>query len=100
VSLPDDIDPEHIISILSGPLEPAARAAFREAAREALARVPCMGPGSAYRAIAALQRDYFDPPADTRAAQDIGMRTSKLRAAPPIEQGRDRRFTRHLRLTR
>jgi hypothetical protein len=62
--IPDDVDPEVLISRLSGPLAPNVRAAFRQAASAALAQIPagCWGEGLAYRVIAALQRDYFDPP--------------------------------------
>jgi hypothetical protein len=100
--IPDDADPDILISRLAGPLEPAARAAFRRAAEEALARVPCMGAGAAYRAVAVLQRDYFDPPNDHRAGWDISQepRLNKLTKEPPIERGRDFRFTRRLRLAR
>jgi hypothetical protein len=104
VPIPDDVDPEHIISRLAGPLSPADRDAFRQAAEAALAHVPCWGEGAVYRAVAILQRVYFVPPDDTRAGWDISSGTSsrgsKLRAAPPIEHNRDRRFTRHLKLAR
>jgi hypothetical protein len=57
---------------------------------------PALGPGVAYRAVAALQRDYFSPPADHRASWDVmhEPRVSKLISAPPIEHHRDRRRTR------
>jgi hypothetical protein len=102
VSILDDADPEILISRLAGPLAPADREAFRRAAEEALARVPCWGEGAVYRAVAVLQRQYFVPPDDGRARWDIDqeLRPSKLRNAPPIETGRDLRFTRHLRLSR
>ena len=82
----DDVDSEALISRLAGPLLPADRAAFRAAAEEALTRVPCLGEGAAYRAIAGLQRRFFDPPPDARHA-NLGARhyrPSKLTAAPPI----------------
>jgi hypothetical protein len=92
--IPDDADPDILISRLAGPLEPAAREAFRRAAEDALARVPCQGEGAIYRTVAPLQRAYFDPPADCRAGWDIGndisCRRSKLRALPPIERNRAR----------
>jgi hypothetical protein len=96
VSIPDDVDPDLLISRLAGPLSPDARQAFRRAAEDALARVPCAGEGAAYRAVAPLQKSYFDPPSDGRAAWDIGqdMRANKLTAAPALEHGRDLRFTR------
>jgi hypothetical protein len=102
--IPDDADPDILISRLAGPLAPDARRAFRRAAEDALARVPCQGEGIVYRTIAPLQRAYFDPPDDCRAGWDISSgtstRSSRLRSAPPIEHGRDFRFTRHLRLAR
>jgi hypothetical protein len=96
-----DFDPEALISSLAGPLSPADREAFRHAAEDALARVPCWGEGAVYRAVAALQRNYFTPPADDRASWDIAHepRVRKLIAAPPIEHGRDLRHTRRFRLT-
>ena len=100
--IPDDADPDILISRLAGPLAPADRDAFRRAAEDALTRVPCWGEGAVYRAVAVLQRQYFVPPSDDRAGWDISQdcRISKLTQAPPIEHGRDFRFTRHLRLTR
>jgi hypothetical protein len=92
--IPDDVDPEILINRLSGPLAPHVRAAFRRAAQQALAQVPCAGEGAIYRAIAPLQRVYFDPPTDGRAHWDIEhelFRASKLKAAPAIEQVRYRR---------
>ena len=50
----DDVDA--LISRLSGPLLPPARIAFRAAALDALARIPCLGEGAIYRAVASLQR--------------------------------------------
>jgi hypothetical protein len=90
--IPDDVDPDHIISRLAGPLEPAARAAFRRAAEAALAALPCAGEGIVYRTLAPLQRAYFDPPNDRVAAWDIGheLRANKLTAAPAIERSRAR----------
>jgi hypothetical protein len=100
----DDVDPDTLISRLAGPLPLDARTAFRAAAEAALAQVPCWGEGACYRAVSVLQRDYFVPPDDCRAGWDIcsgvSVRSSKLRSAPPIEHGRDFRFTRHLRLAR
>jgi hypothetical protein len=101
--LSDDADPDILISRLAGPLAPADRVAFRRAAEAALAQVPCWGEGAVYRAVAVLQRNYFVPPDDTRASWDISHErpyTSKLIDRPPLEHGRDRRFTRHLRLAR
>jgi hypothetical protein len=100
VSIPDDADPDTLINRLAGPLAPDARRAFRAAAEDALARIPCQGEGAVYRAIAPLQRSYFDPPNDYRASWDISheSRASKLRAAPAIEHGRDLRVTKRFKL--
>jgi hypothetical protein len=100
VSIPDDADPDTLISRLAGPLAPDARRAFRAAAEDALARVPCQGEGAIYRAVAPLQRAYFDPPADRAAAWDIGddLRVNKLTTGPAIAHGRDLRYTRRLKL--
>jgi len=80
-----DLDPEPLISRLAGPLLPADRQAFRAAALDALTRVPCWGEGAVYRAVAALQRQFFHPPPDQRA--NMGPRHfhgSKLADGPPI----------------
>jgi len=83
-----DLDPEPLISRLAGPLLPADRQAFRAAALDALARVPCAGEGSIYRAVATLQRQYFHPPAETNHPVGCGSRRpSKLASAEAI--GRD-----------
>jgi hypothetical protein len=102
VPIPDDADPEILIARLSGPLSPDVRQAFRRAAEDALARVPCQGEGIVYRTIAPLQRAFFDPPTDDRAGWDISQTTrgNRLSRGPPIEHGRDLRFTRRLQLTR
>jgi hypothetical protein len=84
-SNPFEIDPDYLISRLSGPLHPADRAAFRAAAEDALARVPCWGEGAVYRAIAALQRTYFRPFDTSYDLEERKSRVSKLRDAPPIE---------------
>jgi hypothetical protein len=82
---PFEIDCDLLISRLSGPLHPADRAAFRAAAEDALARVPCWGEGAVYRAVVALQRTFFRP-FDTRSDEDERrLRRSKLRDAEPIE---------------
>jgi len=81
---PDDVD--LLLSELSASLAPPQYAAFLVAARAALANVPCLGPGNAFRLLATLQRSYFDPPPDARHA-NLGARhyrPSKLTAAPPI----------------
>jgi hypothetical protein len=88
---------EQLISRLAGPLSPRDRAAFRRAAEDALGRVPCWGEGAIYRAVASLQRAFFDPPADGRAQWDIEQEIgpSRLKSAPPIEYGGDRRHIRY-----
>jgi hypothetical protein len=100
VSISDEVDPDSLISRLAGPLAPDAREAFRQAAKDALTRVPCQGEGAVYRAVAPLQRVYFDPPDDRAAAWDIGheLRVNKLSTAAPIEHGRDLRYTRRFRV--
>jgi hypothetical protein len=101
--IPDDADPEILISRLAGPLAPPDRAAFRQAAEDALARVPCWGAGAVYRAVSVLQRAYFNPPTDDRASWDIGqdVRRNKLTSAPPLEYPGDQRHVRyHRRPTR
>ena len=94
MSIHDDADPDWLISYLSGPLTPPARQAFRAAAEAALSRVPCWGEGAIYRAVASLQRSYFDPPTVTGFDLHHDRRASKLRAASPVWLSRDRRYTR------
>ena len=98
----DDLDFEALISRLVGPLSPPDRIAFRRAAEDALTRVPCWGEGAVYRAIAGLQRAFFDPPSDGRAHRDIQqeLRSTKLKSAPPIESGGDLRHARYRRQAR
>jgi hypothetical protein len=94
----NDLDPDSLISRLSRPLASVAdREAFRAAAQDALARVPCWGEGAIYRAVASLQRAFRSPPTDHRAHWDIEqeLRPTKLKSAPPIEYGGDRRHTRY-----
>ena len=90
-------DVEQLISRLAGPLSPRDRLAFRRAAEDALSRVPCWGEGAVYRAVASLQRAFFDPPPDGRAHWDIEQELSnpsKLRDGPPIEYDDLRRVPR------
>jgi hypothetical protein len=99
MSITDDLlDFEALISRLAGPLSPRDRAAFRRAAEDALARVPCWGESAVYRAVASLPRAFFDPPSDGRAHWDIGQELSnpsKLKAAAAIEYGGDLRHVRY-----
>jgi len=78
MSTSDDVDLESLLAYFSGPLPLAARAAFRRAALDALAHVPCLGAGAIHRTVAALQRAYFDPPSDRRAGRVKSDWTSKL----------------------
>jgi hypothetical protein len=48
------------------PIAPHLRDAFLQDLADELRRYPEIGPGIIYRAIATLQRKYFDPP-DTRS---------------------------------
>ena len=93
----NDLDPDALISRLAGPLSPADRAAFRAAAEDALSRVPCLGEGSLYRAVALEQRRFFDPPPDRVASWRIEREfgPSKLRDAPAIEHAGDGRHVRY-----
>src|SRR5215813_9240250 len=103
MSITDDLDSDALISRLAGPLSPPARAAFRAAAEDALTRVPCWGEGAVYRAVAALQRVFFDPPSDGRAHWDIEQELSnpsKLKAAAAIEYAGDRRHVRYRKQAR
>jgi len=99
--IPDDADPDVLISRLAGGLAPPDRDAFRRAAETALAQLPCAGEGLAYRTVAMLWRSYFHPPAD--ASFDVSHeRRSKLTNKPPIEYGGDLRrvrYRKHLRAT-
>ena len=58
---------------------------------------PHWGEGAVYRAVAGLQRAFFDPPSDGRAHWDIEqeLRPTKLKSAPPIEYGGDLRHVRY-----
>jgi hypothetical protein len=93
MSIDDDLDCDALISHLAGPLSPPDRVAFRHAAEEALARVPCWGEGAVYRTIAALQRQFFNPPAFGRTGWGIERETrpSKLKSATPIAHAGDGR---------
>ena len=95
----NDLDPDALISRLAGPLSPADRAAFRAAAEDALTRVPCWGEGAVYRAVAGLQRAFFDPPTDRQGSYRCS-RPSKLKAAPAIEYLGDLRHVRYRKQAR
>jgi hypothetical protein len=93
--LSEEID--QLLSELSASLTPPQHFAFCTAARAALAAVPCLGPGAAYRLLADLQKFYFEPPPDRLAGVGVRHRANKLIAAAPIGAddprcgGRDRR---------
>ena len=82
--LPDEVD--LLIVQLAASLEPPQHAAFIDAARMALADIPCLGPGSAYRVLVPLQRRFFDPPSDTVEAHAPRhyRRPTKLSSLPPV----------------
>ena len=99
MSIDHDLDcVDALISRLAGPLSPKDRLAFRRAAEDALTRVPCWGEGAVYRAIAGLQRSYFQPPSDYQAGWGIERELrgpTKLQSKPPIEYGGDGRVVRY-----
>jgi hypothetical protein len=97
MSIDHDLDYDALISRLAGPLAPSDRVAFRRAAEDAIARVPCWGEGAVYRAVSALQRTFLNPPSFTRAHWDIEqeLRPTKLKDAPAIEYGGDGRVVRY-----
>jgi hypothetical protein len=83
----DDVDPDALISRLSGPLSPPDRVAFRRAAEHAVWALPCAGEGLVYRTISAIWRGYFHPPRYTEwdiADEIAGLCQSKLVNRPPI----------------
>jgi hypothetical protein len=95
MSLPDEVD--LLVVQLAASLTPPQHNAFIEAARTALADIPCLGPGSAYRILAPLQRRFFDPPDDAVEAHAGAKhyRPSKLIAAPAIGDDIDGRSLRY-----
>ena len=87
MSIPDEID--ELVLQLGASLAPPQYDAFVTAAHAALADVPCLGPGSAFRVLAVLQKRFFIPPPDVRYA-NLGARhyrPSKLRGLAAV--GRD-----------
>jgi hypothetical protein len=94
----DEID--SIIWELSASLPRPQHAAFEAAARTVLEGIPVLGVGVAYRTLAGLQRQYFDPPVDARTstAGARHYRPNKLNSLPAIgiaedPQGAARRRT-------
>jgi hypothetical protein len=63
--IPDEI--EWLLVELSASLSPPRYSAFHTAARAALAGIPCLGVGLAYRVLADLQRAHWDPPPSGQA---------------------------------
>jgi hypothetical protein len=87
MATPAPYDPQldELIFELSVSLEKPARFEFVVAARAAVAALPYPGLGAAYRVLMPLQRQYFDPPDDTRVAHGPRRyRGNKLSAAEPI----------------
>jgi hypothetical protein len=82
MSIPDEID--ELVLQLAASLAPSQYDAFVIAARTALAGVPCLGPGLAYRVLAPLQRRFFDPPEERVAVGPRHHRPNKLNALPAI----------------
>jgi hypothetical protein len=81
------LDPqvEQLISELATSLEKPARFEFVDAARAVVAALPYLGPGAAYHALKPLQRQFFQPPDDTRVAHGPRQyRPNKLADGPPI----------------
>ena len=82
-TIPDEID--GLLIELGASLPPPQRRAFEAAARAALAANACSGCGAAYRLIGPLQRAFWDPPDDPRAAHTPRHnRSSKLIQAEAI----------------
>jgi hypothetical protein len=63
-----------IVFSLASPLEPTRQSAFVAAVRERLEAAAIAGPGQTHRIARDLQRQYFDPPVDTRAGEPASRR--------------------------
>ena len=101
MSIHPDSDFDALVARLAGPLAPNVRPAFREACERAVAQLACYGPGIVYRAVAPLQKAFWDPPDWHRAAWDIGQERpgiSKLIAKPALEYAGDQRKVRYQHL--
>ena len=81
-SIPDEID--ELVLQLAASLVPSQYDAFVIAARTALAGISCIGPGSAYRILAPLQRRFFDPPEERVAVGPRHHHPNKLNSLPAI----------------
>ena len=62
-----------IVFSLASPLEPTRQSAFVAAVRERLEAAALAGPGND-RIARDLQRQYFDPPVDTRTGEPASRR--------------------------
>jgi hypothetical protein len=84
MSLPPEVD--DLVQQLSYSLEPPQRHAFIDAAQTALESIPCLGVGVAYRTLAGLQKQFFDPPDDAVEAHAPKhyRRPTKLSSLPPV----------------
>ena len=81
-----DPDLDALIVELGAALSPSARDAFEAAARDVLQAARCSGIGAAYRLIAPLQRQFFDPPDDvSHAHSGPRHRGGKLSRGPAID---------------
>ena len=90
-------DVESLICELGASLAPPQRIAFEAAAHVALGVINCSGCGAAYRVLAPLQRQFFDPPPDDRLAHTGARhhRPSKLIDAPALGEDSARCGERH-----
>jgi hypothetical protein len=81
--LPDEVDV--LLNQLAASLTRSRHDAFLDAARTALAGIPCLGEGLAYRILVPIQHRFFDAPLDTRvAAGPRHHRPNKLNTKPAI----------------
>src|SRR5262245_51059344 len=96
-----DADAESLISHLFCGLAPADRAAFRQAAENALATSPpcCWGPGSIHRTVTSIWHTFFRPPPEDRGTtwNSGKKRLSKLVTERPPK---DCRVPRRVRIVR
>jgi hypothetical protein len=81
ISLPPDC--HTAIERAARPLDPQRRDAFVAAVLDALATVPELGEGAAFRTIRALQREFWDPPITSEGHARHSTR-SKLRLGPAV----------------
>ena len=83
--LPSDVEIDELILQLASPLHPPEYDAFIAAAQAVVGSIPCVGVGSAYRALASLQARYVSYPPDPRiAAGPKHYRQTKLMLLPPV----------------